>query len=126
MSEQKKARDFAELITDLRGGNTHHELSLALQEATEAAKRTGKTASVTLQVKIKPSGDRQCEVTDTITKKIPEPARLPTVMFIDDEDNLSRSGRRQMKLDELKQVEQPENKLVDLGEKASEIVTVVQ
>lgn len=110
-------RDFAEVITDLRGGNTHHELSVAVKEATEAARRTGKMATVQLTIKIKPQGDRQVEVIDAIKRTIPEPNRSPTIMFIDDDNRLTRSDVRQMRLDELKvpdkKPEKPELVLMD-------------
>lgn len=126
MSNNERAydvRDFAELITDLRGGNTHQELSLAYQEATEAAKRTGKVASITFTVKIKPSGDRQCEVVDSITKKIPQPARQPTIMFIDDSNNLTRSDIRQMHLSELQTMPDPtvQGELVSINTSTGEL-----
>jgi len=94
-------RDFVDVVTDLRGGNTHQELSHALQEATEAARRTGKMATVQLTIKIKPQGDRQVEVVDAIKRTIPEPNRVPTIMFIDEQNCLTRCDIRQMRLDEL-------------------------
>lgn len=105
-----EVRDFADVLTDLRGGRTHQELSEALVEATEAVKRTGKQATVQLTIKLKPQGDRQVEVIDAIKRTIPEPARQPTIMFIDEGNRLSRSDVRQMRLDELKVAEQPQSK----------------
>lgn len=104
-------RDFAEIVTDLRGGVTHRELSQAVYDATEAAKRTGKNAEVQLVLKIKPQGDRQVEVVDVIKKKIPEPNRSPTIFFVDG-GRLTRSDVRQMRLDELKDVGRKEEKEV--------------
>jgi len=119
-----EVRDFADLVTDLRGGNTHHELSLAYQQATEAAKRTGKTASITFTVKIKPNGDRQCEVTDSITKKIPEPSRGSTIMFVDDDNNLTRSIR-QMNLSDIKTTnDNAKGELVEIDKKTGELRAV--
>jgi len=99
-----EVKDFSEILTDLRAGVTHRELSVAMHDATEAAKRTGKTASVQLTIKIKPQGDRQVEVVDSIKKTIPEPSRSPTIFFVDENNGLTRSDVRQMRLDELKDV----------------------
>lgn len=117
-------RDFAELITDLRGGQVHQELSNAFVEATEAAKRTGKVASVTLQIKIKPAGDRQCEVTDSITKKIPVPTKLPTVMFVDDFNNLTRNDRRQMRIDDVVTIEHKTPETFTVNAETGELIEV--
>lgn len=120
-------RDFSEVITDLRGGRTHSELSAALTEATEAAMKTGKMATVSLTIKIKPQGNRQVEVLDAIKRTIPEPNRQPTIMFIDDDGTLTRSDVRQMRLDDLKVVEQqPKGELVLLDQKTGELKEVVQ
>lgn len=120
-----EVRDFAEIITDLRGGVTHQELSVALMEATAAAKRTGKMATVQLTIKIKPQGDRQVEVVDAIKRTIPEPNRSPTIMFVDDH-GLSRYDARQMRLDEVKIVEKKEESpMVVVDEKTGEILKEV-
>lgn len=120
-----EARDFAEFVTDLRGGNTHHELSVALQEATEAARRTGKTASVQLTIKIKPQGERQVEIVDAIKRVIPEPSRMPTIMFIDQENRLTRYDARQMRLDEVKIVEKKaDGPMVVVNEETGELKEV--
>jgi len=121
-----KPRDFTEVLTDLRNGRTHHDLSLAMHEATEAAMRTGKMATVQLTIKIKPQGDRQVEVLDAIKRTIPEPNRHPTIMFIDDDNRLTRSDVRQMHIDDLKVVEeaQPKGDLVLLNSKTGELKEV--
>lgn len=108
-------RDFVDIITDVRGGTCHHELSLAMQEATKAAIETGKKASVSVTLNIKPQGNKQVELLDVISKKIPEPAKPSTFMFVDRENNLTRDDRRQMKLSEVEvkrkeAVELPEEK----------------
>jgi len=119
-------RDFADVLTDLRGGRTHNELSEALYEATEAVKKTGKMATVQLTIKLKPQGDRQVEVLDAIKRTIPEPARQPTIMFIDEANRLTRSDVRQMRIDELKVVseKQKADGLVMVDEKTGELKEV--
>ncbi|MGV0961830.1 MAG: hypothetical protein ACOYB1_18550 [Limnohabitans sp.] len=116
-------RDFAEIVTDLRGGITHKELSVAMRDATEAAKRTGKMASVQLTIKIKPQGDRQVEVIDVVKKVIPEPNRSPTIFFIDNDNGLTRSDVRQMRIEELTVVEEKPGKdgVVIIDQKTGEL-----
>jgi hypothetical protein len=124
MSGKKEPRDFAELVTDLRNGNTHQELSLAYQQATEAAKRTGKTATITFTVKIKPNGDKQCEVIDSITKKIPEPSRGSTIMFVDENDNLTRTLRQMNLSDIITTNDDAKGDLVEIDRKTGELRAV--
>jgi hypothetical protein len=121
-----EARDFAEIVTDLRNGATHKELSVALMEAMAAAKRTGKMATVQLTIKIKPQGDRQVEVVDAIRRTIPEPTRAPTIMFVDDRQGLTRYDVRQMTLDEVKVVaRQEESPMVVVDEETGEVLKEV-
>lgn len=119
MSEEtQKTRDFAEFITDLRGGICHQEMSVAMQKAADAAMKTGKMATVNLQLKIKPQGERQVTVDDIIKTTLPEPTKPSTVMFVDDDRNLSRSDSRQM---ELKDIGRPKAELVELNYKTGEL-----
>lgn len=119
MSEQtQNTRDFAEFITDLRGGICHQDISVAMQRAADAAMKTGKMATVSLQLKIKPQGERQVTVDDIIKTTLPEPTKPPTVMFVDDDRNLSRSDSRQM---ELKDIGRPKAELVELNHKTGEL-----
>lgn len=117
-------RDFAEIVTDLRGGVTHRELSVALHDATEAAKRTGKMATVTLTIKIKPQGDRQVEVVDAIKKTIPEPNRSPTLFFVEGNGRLTRSDVRQRRLDELEEVKQADKPVVEVKRPEGKVVVM--
>lgn len=119
-----RKRNFAEVLAELRFGQTLTMLSEALVEATEAAKRTGKMASLTLTVKIKPQGERQVEVVDEIKKKIPQPNMQPTIMFIDECHNLTRNDMRQMRIDELKTVsdgDQAKGELILINQKTGEL-----
>jgi ACT domain-containing protein len=115
MSEKKRTRDFAEFVTDLRGGICHQEVSEAIQEVTAACRETGKVGSVTLTIKIKPQGDRQVEILDQIKKVVPEHAKMPTFAFIDDHDNLTRSDPRQASLDDVRVVDKETGELKVVG-----------
>ena len=120
----EQIRGFDEVLTDLRAGRTLDELSQYLREATEAAKRTGKMATVQLTLKIKPQGDRQVEVLDTVTRKIPEPNRHPTIMFVDENGNMTRNDARQMRIDDLQVVQEKKAEIVLLDKQSGEIKEV--
>lgn len=115
-------RDFVDVLTDIRGGSCHHELSLALKQATEAAIDTGKKAAVTVTLNIKPQGNVQVEIADVIKKTIPEQSKPTTFMFVDGDSNLTRDDRRQMTLQdvipkkgEMVELATPEKQLREVG-----------
>lgn len=114
-------RDFLEVLTEIRGGSCHHELSVALQDATKAAMETGKAGSVGVTIKIKPQGSIQVELVDTIKKSIPEPNKPSTYMFVDESNNLSRNDQRQMELQEV--IEKKKN-VVELDDHKQELKEV--
>jgi len=91
------ARDSMEILQELREGVCLLDLSDKLQEATAAAMKTGKKAVVTLKLTITPQGT-QAIVKDDIEAKVPIFPVQPTVMFVDDENNLTRRSPRQMSL----------------------------
>lgn len=120
----EETRDFAEIVTDFRGGICHQELSEALQQATDATMRTGKMSTVTLAIKIKMAGERQVEITDEVKTKIPKPTQPTSIMFVDDNRNLNRCDTRQMNLGELATAEKPKAELVSIDKKTGELKEV--
>lgn len=98
--ERYFARDFVEVFTELRGGECARLCTQKLNAATQAAVETGKTGSVTLTIKISPQGN-QAMVSDTVKAVIPEFTPQPTVMFVDDEFNLSRRNPKQMNISDI-------------------------
>lgn len=117
-------RDFAKLITDLRAGRAHQEISEAVREATEAATQTGKKSSVTLKLTFKPKG-QQFSVADDIKKQIPRPDQPETVMFFDENYNLTRCDIRQMELgDTLRQLDEKKGELVNIDKSTGELKEV--
>jgi len=110
-----ETKDFAEFLTDLRGGTAHHELSNGLLEVTKAVQKTGKMGTIQLTVKVKPIGEGQVEITDQIKKTVPEPTKPTTFMFVDDEYNLTRNNPRQGEIFNLKVVDKETGEIKEVG-----------
>lgn len=92
-----EVRPFAAVLQEIRKGNLHAELSLAVQEVVRAVKDTNKAGSVTLTLQIKPLKDNPDVLTvlDDVKVKRPVETRKPSIYFGDDEGNLTRSDPRQ-------------------------------
>ncbi len=95
---------FSYTINQLRHGLTQEELSEELNRCVQAAQDTGKSARLTLELTIKPTGGGQYLLTDKISTKLPTLDREATLMFGTPEGNLTRDDPRQSKLP-LRQVE---------------------
>ncbi len=95
-------------LNSLRYGLLMDELSLKLEDCVKAATETGKMATLTLNLKIKPEAQgAQIFITDEIKTKIPTLAKEATIFFPEDSGNLLRSDPRQTTLPGLKTVENP-------------------
>jgi hypothetical protein len=99
MEEKYPSRDIRHIIEELRNGCCTRELSDALQEVVAAAVKTGKSGSLTLTLTVVPEGS-QALVKDDIKTKVPKLSTQPTIMFIDDDANLTRRHPKQMRLDD--------------------------
>jgi len=108
-------KDFTDVLTDLRGGTAHHELSKAIRTVTEAVQKTGKVGSLTMSIKIKPQGEGQVEIIDEIKIKAPEPAKPSTFMFVDDQNNLTRDNPRQASVFDLKVVDKKTGEIKEVA-----------
>lgn len=100
MSEGSHRPDlFRHLLSNLRYGACEAELTDAIAEATRAAQDTGKKATITLTIEIKPRPHGgQYVIADTIKTKLPELPREETIMFGTPDGNLVREDPRQQKL----------------------------
>ncbi|MGZ8213517.1 MAG: hypothetical protein ACXWTP_03340 [Methylosarcina sp.] len=97
---------FIHTITNLRHGETQSELSAELHSAVQAAIDTGKTAELTLTIKIKPEANgRQIFISDKISAKIPTLPREQTILFPTKDGNLQRDDPRQMSIPGLRTIE---------------------
>lgn len=93
------ARGIAEVLKDIRDGALLTELPLQLTELVSAVRATGKGGKLTLTLSIKPlSGSNQVLITDDVRVAMPEPDRPTTVLFITDDNELTRRDPRQPKL----------------------------
>lgn len=85
-------------VAQLRSGSTQEELSDMLGEAVNMARETGRQATVTLQIIVKPIGDGQYEIRDKVSHKLPELPRGMTLMYGTPEGNLMRDNPKQASL----------------------------
>ena len=98
---------YIHTLNQLLHGATSEELSEKLSNCVEAVRNTGKQATLTIKLTIKPigQGTGQYEIRDKITETIPELDRGMTLMFGTPEGNLEREDPRQKSL-KLKSVDE--------------------
>jgi len=90
---------YVATINQLRYGAAAEELSEKLAECVDRASSTGKTAELTLVIKIKPQGaSGQYFLTDEIKQKLPSLPKEQSIFFGTPEGNLTREDPRQQKL----------------------------
>lgn len=100
---------FNHTIANLRYGQTQHELSAELHAAVCAAIDTGKSAELTLKIKIKPEAQgKQVFISDEIKTKIPQLPREQTILFPTPDGNLTRDDPRQASIPGLREAPKKE------------------
>ncbi|AWB35936.1 hypothetical protein [Orrella marina] len=104
-------KSFAEVLTDLRYGTLHDELTDSLQEVVNACVETGKAGKLQLTISIKPGKSGELEIADDIKTKVPELTKGSSIMWATPEGNLTRSDPRQMTLEGLKIIGQEDRPL---------------
>lgn len=104
---RKEPKQFSQFLAEQRRGLLHAELSEQLAELVTACMTTRKAGSLTLSVKVKPTGDAHVEVTDDVVIKVPRDVRPPSIFFTDEHGTLHRNDPRQGKLP-LREVVNPE------------------
>lgn len=100
-------RPFVDTLSAIRFGELHEELSNKLNQLVIQCDKTGKSGTLTLQLKLKPGKAGQVEVIDEVKIKLPEHERGSTIMFGSPEGNLQRTDPRQLPLN-LREVEKPQ------------------
>ena len=94
---------FAVFLQDLQDGRTHSELSGNLTELLQTVRETGKGGSLTLKIKVKPSGRGadvdKVSITDAITLDLPKLERGDDLFYLTDDNELSRNHPRQGRLE---------------------------
>lgn len=99
-------RPFNEFLANLRFGETHDELSAALNALVERCVATGKAGTLTFTVTLKPTKGSAIEVIDDVKAKAPTFSRGATLMFPTPENNLARTDPRQGTLEGVRLVEE--------------------
>lgn len=98
---ERQIRPFADFLAEFDGGESHRELSEALNELAQAVLETGKVGTLTYTVKIKAAGrgdSGTVMVTDDLKKKLPVGERSVSVFFVDREGNVVRHNPAQERL----------------------------
>jgi hypothetical protein len=98
MTDQQST-EFASVLLNHAKGRAHDEASTKLREAVEAVQRTGKDASVTVKISVKPVANipNAFKLTDKVTASIPEDPRT-SMWFADDDNTLHRNDPNQRSL----------------------------
>jgi hypothetical protein len=95
-------RPAIETLNALRGGKTMDELAVQIHDAVSAVETFGKAGKVTLEITIAPFGTKGVSgayaITGEISTKLPKPDPEVTLMFGDDDGNLSPNQTRQRDL----------------------------
>jgi hypothetical protein len=93
-------RLFADVLRDMRGGQSHDELSEALQALVKQCCETGRAGEITYSLSIKPTKSAEAvEITDKIGLKEPRNERGSSLFFVSGTYDLTRNNPRQEKLD---------------------------
>lgn len=99
-TDGQQVRPFAAILTELRGGRAHAEVSEALAQLVTAVETTGKGGTVTLTITVKPVAKNDgstVTVTDQVRVKAPTVDPKPTVFFLNG-GSLSRDNPHQPQL----------------------------
>jgi hypothetical protein len=93
-------RLFADVLRDMRGGQSHDELSEALHALVRQCCETGRAGEITYTIAIKPTKSAEAvEITDKIGMKEPRNERGSSLFFVSAGFDLTRNNPRQEKLD---------------------------
>jgi hypothetical protein len=97
-----KLKSLSTLLGSLRDGMTRVELAEAVHELVSAVRDTGKKASLTLKLTVAPatniSNDHTLIVTDDIAVTYPKRDKSSTILFADEDNQLTRRDPRQPRL----------------------------
>ena len=104
-------KTFAEILSDLRYGTLHDDLTESMQELVSACVDTGKVGRLTLTINVKPGKSGELVITDDIKKKVPELDKGSSIMWATPEGNLTRQDPRQMTIEGVKVIGQDERPL---------------
>lgn len=92
------ARQFADVVRDLDGGNTYDELTAALAEVVSGVMATRKAGELSLKLTIRPNGENSVSIVDDVKVKVPAPPRGQNIFFATEDGALVRNDPRQKTL----------------------------
>lgn len=98
---------FEEFLNEHRRGGMLSDLSEKLQDAVEDAMESGKEASITVQIIIKPEGTDRVFVADKITTKAPQRSVPASLFFVTPNNRLTRKDPHQLRLEDLTKPDYP-------------------
>lgn len=87
-----------EVLKDLRDGELLKEFQQAIPNAIAAVMEHGRGAKITLTLSIKPKSINQVWIADDLKVTLPEADKESTVLFVADDQTLTRRDPRQPKL----------------------------
>lgn len=107
--DAQRVRPFADFLREQARGETHDELSVALQTLVAAVIDTGKAGSLSLTIKVKPlkGNSGAMEVEDAIKLNLPEHDRGASIFFSDKAHNLQRTDPAQLVFESLREAPAP-------------------
>lgn len=98
MDEQTvENQDLHNFMDNVRGGTMAKELDAKIKDLVQCVIMHRKTGQVTLTIKVAPGkySDNDVEVMDTITSKVPEKGKLPSLFFSADDGALLKEDPKQ-------------------------------
>jgi len=105
-------KTFNQTVEQLRYGTLHDDLTTAINQLTAAVTTTGKTGTLTLSIKLKPTNNSgQIEVIDDIKLSLPKENKGTSIMFATPENNLTREDPRQLSIEGLRTVDKETGEL---------------
>lgn len=102
---KRAPKTFAQTLQEVSFGDAHEEATAKLAEALEAAKRLGKSASVTVAITFRPLKNGQVEVYPKVTASVPKEELGADIMFFnEDGTSVQRIDPRQRSIEGLRSV----------------------
>lgn len=107
---------FADLLGRIRDGELQVEASQKLNELVQSVRNNGKPGSISIKIKVIPSGKNRLVVfeADDVAVKLPQEKKDPTYLYQTDDGRLVADNPDQKMLD-LREVKRPEGEEVVRG-----------
>lgn len=99
-------KPFNDTLVQLRFGETHDELTEALNELVRKVDMTQKGGKIVLTIAIKAGKGGQIEIADDIKLTLPKVEKATSILFATPEGNLQRQDPRQKTFEGIRSVEQ--------------------